>query len=395
MRKFNGMIPGMKKGLWIIILAIGSAALVWWGLVNRIDQTPLPRSNLLSSGDVPSGFKRALPPAQITFPDDFGPHPEFQTEWWYYTGNLTTAQGRKFGYQFTIFRRGLVPEAFVVERDSAWGTNQVYLAHFALTDIQKGEHTAVEEFARGAAQIAGAQASPYRVWLKNWFVEETGPQSVRLFAEHDDFTLDLVLEDLKGPILQGLDGYSQKGPDPGNASYYYSQTRLDTRGMISVSDETFTVTGYSWKDHEYSTSALSENQVGWDWFALQLEDNTELKVFHIRQTDGSIDPYSSGSFVDQNGTVTRLAKDDFIIQVDTTWVSPQTGAEYPAGWTILVPALGINLKVTPYVADQELVVSYAYWEGAVSITGTSAGQTITGSGYAELTGYAASMAGEF
>jgi predicted secreted hydrolase len=353
------------------------------------------QSLILASAENPTGFQKALPPAKITFPEDFGPHPDFQTEWWYYTGNLDTAEGRHFGYQLTFFRRALIPQTERVERNSNWGADQVYLAHFAITDVQAGTHTVFEKSARGALGLAGAQAEPYQVWLEDWSIRKISDRHYALIARQDDYALELQMVDTKGPVLQGKNGYSQKGPDPGNASYYYSQTHLETEGKITVMGLEYTVSGLSWKDHEYSTSALSGDQVGWDWFALQLDDGTEVKVYHIRKADGSIDNYSSGGYISAEGTLTPLTNGSFEIIPQSTWTSPVSGAEYPSGWLIQVPDLDISLQITPYLANQELNVSYSYWEGAVRVQGTKAGHRIGGSGYAELTGYAQSMAGEF
>ncbi len=343
------------------------------------------------------GFARAEGPVPLTFPADYGPHDAYQTEWWYYTGNLTDADGRHFGYQFTIFRRAAQPPAARAERESTWATEQIYMGHFAVTDVAGRRFQAFERFSRGAAGLAGAQADPYRVWLEDWQVAAVPDQPgvTRVQAAAGDVAIDLLLTDTKGPVLQGDRGYSQKGPDPGNASYYYSLTRLATTGQITVGDKTYTVDGLSWKDHEYSTSALAPDQVGWDWFALQLDDGTELKAFHIRRADGSIDPFSAGSFVDAQGQVTRLGRDDFQIEVLDTWRSPRTGATYPSRWRITVPRLQLDLTLTPWLADQELNVSYAYWEGAVRIAGARAGRPVVGNGYVEMTGYAGSMQGQF
>lgn len=378
----------------MVILLFGAAGVV--AIVgSNSDNSRAAASFVLSSSSVPGEFKRALPPAEIEFPRDFGPHPDFQTEWWYYTGNLASVDGRQFGYQLTIFRRALLPPDLTADRVSDLATSQVYLGHFALTDVQAQEHIAYERFARGAAGIAGAQAAPYRVWLEDWQINEIEPGSYRMQAAQDGYAIDLTLIDLKGPVLQGQNGYSQKGPDPGNASYYYSQTRLATNGTIRIDNRDFDVTGYSWKDHEYSTSALSGDQVGWDWFAIQFSDQTELKVFHIRLANGQIDRFSSGSFVDQNGNITPLEGQDFSILSSGSWSSDISGATYPANWSIQVPEFNISIQVSPLIPDQELNVSYSYWEGAVAVYGTRNGRPVEGFGYAELTGYAQSMAGEF
>jgi predicted secreted hydrolase len=352
-------------------------------------------ANIVGGAEVPMGFERAEIGGTLQFPVDYGPHPDYQTEWWYYTGNLETEAGRHFGYQLTFFRRGLVSSQATLDRLSDWGTEQVYMAHFAISDIASDEHNFFERFARGALGLAGAVAEPYEVWLENWRVYQLEPTVYKLSAEQDGYALDLTLIDEKGPVLHGDQGYSQKGSDPGNASYYYSQTRLATSGTIQIMDESYQVTGLSWKDHEYSTSALMPGQVGWDWFSIQLQDGYDLMFFQIRRADGSIDPFSNGSLVSPDGTVINLKSDDFRIQVNQTWRSPHSKAGYPAVWEVLLPDFDLELFVTPYMSDQELEVSYTYWEGAVSVEGLHGDRQVEGYGYVELTGYAASMEGEF
>jgi predicted secreted hydrolase len=349
------------------------------------------------SGETASGFARVQPGQTLSFPDDHGPHPDYQTEWWYYTGNLeaSSPNQRHFGYQLTFFRRALLPAAERTSRASRWAADQIYLAHFALTDVKAESYHAFERFARGAVDLAGAQSQPYRVWLEDWHAQETTDGATRLQARQGAIAIDLHLTDAKGPVLQGLDGYSQKGPDSGNASMYYSLTRLAISGAVTTEEGSFQVTGLGWMDHEFSTSALSPEQTGWDWFALQLSDTSELMVFHIRRADGSVDPFSSGTFVAPHGWPTRLGREDFVLAVTDTWRSPRSGAVYPSGWTLDVPQLDLSLRVRPYLRDQELNVSYTYWEGAASIEGERAGQPVQGSGYVELTGYAASMQRQF
>ena len=269
------------------------------------------------------------------------------------------------------------------------------MAHLALSDISAEEHYAFERFARGAAGLAGAQAEPYQVWLENWQVVQIAERKYHLTAYQDEITLDLVLEDLKGPIFHGEDGYSQKGPDTGDASYYYSQTRLLTSGSVQTGRGSYQVNGLSWKDHEFSTSALSSGQVGWDWFSVQLDDGSELMVFQIRREDGSIDPFSSGTWISPDGGTKPLEQEQFEIQVRESWRSPDSGAEYPADWILNIPSLDMNLKVKPYMVNQEMNVSYTYWEGAVNVNGTSEDVPISGRGYVEMTGYATSMEGQF
>ena len=345
-----------------------------------------------ASGD----FKRADGSQLLSFPADFGPHLDYQTEWWYYTGNLTAADGRHFGYQLTFFRRAILAPDERAARSSSWAVQQVYMAHFALTDAGRSHFYAFEQFARGSAGLAGAQSTPvFQVWLYDWQVIKTGDKTYHLLASGGGVTVELVLNDDKGPILEGDRGYSQKGPDPGNASYYFSQTRLVTSGEIQINQQSFNVNGLSWMDHEFSTSALAPEQIGWDWFAFQMSDGSELMLYTIRDKDGSIDPYSSGTYIAPDGRVTWLKQDEFKIEVNAKWRSPASKANYPAHWTVSIPTLGIKLDIAPFLNDQELKLSFTYWEGAVHFTGQHADQAISGEGYIEMTGYAQSIQGQF
>jgi predicted secreted hydrolase len=387
-----------RLGLYLILPLLLVAGLVWY-LAGRASQ-PL-RASLVTAaapGDA-AGFARADGTRSLVFPQDHGPHDDFQTEWWYYTGNLTADTGERFGYQLTFFRRALLPPDQRVTRPSDWAADQVYMAHFALTDVAGGKHRSFEKLGRGAAGLAGAQATPYRVWLDNWSVQEAAGGSAgspaRLQASAEDISLDLALRDLKGPVLQGDRGYSPNGPGAGNASYYYSLPRIATSGAISVGGRTFEVDGLSWMDHEFSTRALGADQVGWDWFSVQLDNDYELMVFQLRQADGSTDGFSSSTLIAPDGSTQTLRPRNFTLQPTGQWRSPRTGATYPSGWVLTVPAADLRLKISPLLADQEMNVSYAYWEGAVKAEGTLGGKPVSGSGYAELTGYAGSMAGQF
>lgn len=391
-RSFLGIIP--RAGLVLaVLLLIGWIIFTAW-------PRPLTqaRANVVGTGvrGDSEGFMRAEAPVEMVFPRDHGPHPDFQTEWWYYTGNLQAEDGRSFGYQLTFFRRAVLPPAERLPRSSGWAVEQIYLAHFTITDISSKKFHAAERLERGAAGLAGAQVQPgFRVWLHDWSVEQVGLDQYRLSARQDGIILSLDLLDRKGPVLQGDRGYSRKGPEAGNASYYYSLTRLETSGSIDLNGQKFQVTGYSWMDHEYSTSVLSEGQVGWDWFSLQLDNGSELMIFTIRNQDGSAGEYSAGAWVALDGQVRTLKSEDFEIIVQDTWTSPHTGGKYPASWQVRVPQIDLLVDVNPLLPDQELNVSYSYWEGAVSISGSQQGQPVTGRGYVELTGYARSMQGDF
>lgn len=351
------------------------------------EDTPITAS--LSIGEAlasdTTGYTRALAPRPFVFPADHGAHPDYKLEWWYYTGNVTTAEGRHFGYQFTIFRTALAPpDTSLHTRETTWATNQLYFAHFAVSDIANEKLWHAERFSRGAAGLAGAEADAFRVWIEDWSVAQADDSMppMRIQATDDGFALDLTLEAQKPLVLQGDQGWSPKGPGIGNASYYYSMTRLATEGTITIADQSHAVSGSSWMDREWSTSFLSETQTGWDWFSLQLDDGRELMFFQVREQDGTTSPYTDGLLVHTDGTTERLPKEAVTLSVLNTWQSPHTGGEYPSGWQMRIPDLDVDLTITPFFADQELRVSVNYWEGAVRVEGS-----VSGVGYVELTGY--------
>lgn len=382
------------KRIWLpVLLALAVLAGSLYAVLGRRLPAEV-KANVIALPLDNTGFERADAPREFNFPADHGPHPGFHTEWWYFTGNLDTPDGRHFGYQFTIFRRAILSPGERQPRASDWAADQFYLAHFTLTDVSAGRFTARERFERGAAGLAGAEANPFlHTWVDGWQVQQTGENDFHIQASQDDIALDLSLTGVKGPVLQGDRGYSRKGPEPGNASYYISFTRLVTQGQVTSGGETLAVQGSSWMDHEYSTSALSGSQVGWDWFSFQLDDGSELMLYQLRNQDGSVDPYSSGTIIAPDGTSRTLTPQDFSIQVNQTWKSPHSGGVYPSSWTISVPAAGIRLDVEPLLADQELNLSFTYWEGAVRLRGEAGGRQVSGVGYIELTGYSGSLGG--
>ena len=415
----------MKRLILIVLVIIVLAAgYLWWQSATEPPAAAAGASLLpLLSEEDTAGFARATEPGAIEFPRDLGPHNDYQTEWWYYTGNLETADGRPFGYQLTFFRRALTPDseqsavsseqlavnsklsaegsdasiqpsAFNLQpSDSSWRANQVYLAHFTISDIVEEAFYPAERFSRGVAGLAGAQADPYRVWLEDWSAEAVAPGVVRLQARTDEVALDLTLTQSLPPVLHGDEGLSLKGPEPGNASYYYSIVQQETAGAVTVDGRRYEVTGLSWKDHEYSTSALSPGAIGWDWFSLQLDSGAALMFFQIRRQDGTLESFSSGSFITPDGEVRPLGLDEWQLEVTDTWTSPTSGAEYPAGWRIRLPSLDLELTGRPQMANQELNVSTVYWEGAVSFSGTIGGQPVSARGYIEMTGYFEAMEG--
>jgi predicted secreted hydrolase len=355
---------------------------------------PAPRLELRAGPDL-SRFARAVEARPFRLPLDHGPHFEYQTEWWYYTGNLAAADGRRFGFQLTFFRRGLSPGPPPGGRGLS--TNQVFFAHLAVTDVSARRHLAVERFARGAGGLAGATGEPFAVWLEDWRVDARNPDgsAARLRARDEaaGISLDLELAATKPLVAHGDRGLSAKGGEPGDASYYVGYTRLSGRGRIAGGGGEAVVTGEAWFDHEWSTSGLGARAVGWDWFSLQLDDGRELMLFRIRREDGSVEPASGGTLVGRDGRARRLAREDASVEVLRRWASPGTGARYPSRWRLRVPSEGLDLAVEPWLEAQEMRTSFVYWEGAVRVSGASRGRPVSGLGYVELTGYARSMQG--
>jgi len=374
----------------LLVLALSLAILIIWQPFRQPDDLqPVVDdtfSNTLNS-DKDDDFEQVLQPRQFSFPADHGPHPGFRLEWWYFTGNLHSQSGRKFGYQLTFFRTALAPGD--ITSQSRWRSNQIYMAHLALTDVRGRRFHAVQRFSRGALNLAGAESSHYHVWLYDWSASarEGRELPIRLQAQQQDFSIDLLLNKGKPLQLQGQQGFSRKGPTPGNASYYYSYTRLSTTGSIRIGKNTFEVTGNSWMDREWSSSALEDGQTGWDWFALQFDDGSELMFYRFRRRDARPDQNSSGALFLADGTKIPLRHADVTIDVERYWRSPHSQVTYPNRWHLSIPSHGLELDIDPLLDDQELNLRYRYWEGAVSVSGLHRGKKISGQGYVELTGY--------
>jgi predicted secreted hydrolase len=379
----------IKSYCYKYILAAGLGFFAGQALAEPASASRQPSVNQLLGGPAAEDFERAYAPREFQFPQDHGPHPRFRNEWWYFTGNLATAEGRRFGYELTIFRTALKPAPD--NSPSAWRNNQFYTAHLALTDATGARFYAVERHSRPALGLAGAQAEPFRVWLEDWEIAalgETQAFPIRLKAKDQEIAVDLRLEQGKSPVLQGDKGLSQKSAEPGNASYYYSLMRMPTAGSLRAGGREYAVTGSSWMDREWSTSALGKNQAGWDWFALQLSDGREIMYYQLRTQEGGSDALSAGTLVHADGSSQRLKRDDVRIEVLDRWRN-RDGTSYPARWRFSLPGGGLSLEIAPILADQELKLSARYWEGAVSIAGLQDRTPISGQGYVELVGYAA------
>jgi predicted secreted hydrolase len=343
-------------------------------------------SEVLGGDD--AGFVRAVEPREFVFPRDHGAHPDYRTEWWYFTGHLADADANDFGFQFTLFRSGLPGDR--AGDVTGWRARDLWMGHFAVGDFTRERFFPFERFARGAAGLAGASETEFDAFLEGWRVVAEEParadSPVLLDADAGDVALRLRLVPTRPPVLQGDAGLSQKGAEPGNASYYYSMPRWEAEGAIRVPAGSFEVSGTAWLDREWSTSVLEPGQMGWDWFSLQLDDGSDLMLYVMRREDGSVDSHSSGTLVDPEGAATRLRRDDFEIVPTGTWTAPE-GHVYPAVWRVRVPGAGLDLTVTPRMADQEVRLTFRYWEGAVLATGTREGRDVSGRGFVELTGY--------
>ena len=342
-----------------------------------------------SAASAPSDpWKKAAPSRPVRVPDDHVAHPDYRIEWWYYTGNLRGDDGKAYGYQVTFFRVGVDPAP---ENPSRFAVRDLYMAHVALTDVDGVGHRFADRLNRAGVHWAGARSDRYEVWNENWRASLDAEGRHRITADAGPFALDLTAEPGKPAVLQGEGGYSRKGQDPGNASHYYSLTRMPTSGRIRIGDRTTAVRGNSWMDHEFGTSALDAGTRGWDWFALQLDDGRELMLYQLRLDDGTPGPYSSGTVVARDGRTTHLSVRDFTLTPGRTWTSSESGATYPVEWRVRVPREALDLSVTAAVDAQELrtrrSTSVTYWEGRVGVGGRAHGEPLRGVGYLEMTGY--------
>jgi predicted secreted hydrolase len=355
-------------------------------------------------------FKLALPGYRFSFPRDHGSHPQYGTEWWYYTGHLKSKDGRRFGYQLTWFRTALTPR---IQRKSNWAVRDVFFAHFALTDEAGRQFFFTDRIGRGRLELAGASSGPKmpRVFIGDWnlqFGGKTGEsQSFRAVGQSDaagtkgqGFALDLKQTSIKPLAIQGKNGVSQKATGLGRASHYYSFTRLRTIGTLTLGNEKLSVEGESWFDHEFGSNQLDKNQVGWDWFSLQLIDGRELMLYRLRLRSGGVEPLSSGTLVEKDGRTRHLKLANFRLTPLENWKSAETGASYPVRWRVEVPRLKLNLEVAAIIPDQELRprrsgTNLSYWEGSVNAVGSAAGRPVKGNGYLEMTGYASAFENTF
>jgi predicted secreted hydrolase len=361
-------------------------------------------------------YRVAVPGYHYEFPRDHFNHPEFRTEWWYYTGNLTSRDRRRFGFELTFFRQATAPDdtrnpdqrpsgrglsdqgatPSASDRDSnstgsQWQVHDIYLAHLALSDIEAKKYLHTSRINRPGPGLAGADLTQSRIWNGNWKVQWSG-DTQRLQAVTERFTLNLDLKSVKPPVINGVDGVAQKAPARGRASYYISLTRLLANGTLVLNGTRYELNGLAWMDHEFLTSQFSQSQIGWNWLSLQLDDGSDYMLYTLRRNDGKPDPYSAGTYVDQEGHAQHLDAREFSLERgQATWTSPSSGATYPVEWRVRVEPTHTILNITTPLENQEFTgsgrLAPTYWEGAIRVEGNASSARVAGAGYLEMTGY--------
>lgn len=382
----------MKHATRALLIALSVIALVVIWRQGEDETPPAQRDDgggvvaALTTGDG-SRFAAVEPGVALRFPEDHGAHPEFRQEWWYFTGNLADASGRRFGFQLTFFR--FAHDAFAEYEASKWRHRQSWMAHFAVSDIDGRRFIAAQDYARGALDLAGARAAPFAVWVNGWSARGVGPgedgfQAI-LAAESEEARITLEVGTDEAPLLQGDGGYSIKDHAGRTASYYYSFPNLRARGTLVLAGRSFALEGRAWMDREWSTAVLAKGQAGWDWFALRLAGGNTLMVFQVRGEGG--EPFRHAVLVGDGGRVRRFDGEAVRLAPLRWWTSGATGARYPLAWRLEIDAAGIGLEVAAAFEAQELDLDFRYWEGVVDVTGSVDNEPVLGEGYMELTGY--------
>lgn len=332
-------------------------------------------------GTPKSEAEPALPGYKFSFPRDEAAHDSYKTEWWYYNGHLKSESGHDYGYELTFFRHKIFNQNF-------------YSAHLALSDVDQQKFRFQEKSSVLHPNSAGASASNYYVWNGDWQAKEGNGRHL-LQASTPEFSIQLNLDTAAAPVIHGIDGVSQKGDGRGVASHYYSRTRMPTDGFVIDHGRKVHVSGDSWMDHEFGSDMMARDASGWDWFSVKLENNSQLMLYLLKHNDGTVDQNSSGTIVNADGSTKHLKRSDFSIQPTASWHSPDSGANYPAGWQVKVPGDNIELSINPTIRNQELLIERStgvtYWEGDCSVLALVGGKAMKGQAYIELAGYAQSV----
>ena len=351
-------------------------------------QSAQPQPSTISASD------SSTPPFVFEFPRDLYDHPSYQTEWWYFTGNLESKQGKQYGFELTFFHS--------YEATGAPAGQPQYIpiifADLAVSDLSGQRFFFHKALAPETSPLASITEKPWTIQLGPWTLTE--PDSVsgvfRLKAQQDDFGVDLALVPEGPPVLNGVNGlFKLAGSDGQGPEYYeyYSIPRLKAEGAIEVDGEAIPIQGLAWNDHEFFNLGPTQQFPSWDWFSIQLEDGASIMLYGLRLPNGQFDPDSRGTFVAADGTVTHLGPGTFTLVPGETWQSPVTGADYPIAWSICIPSLSIQLEMSTPLLDQEMPAvegggTPSYWEGASRFRGTREGRPVEGKGYLEMLGYA-------
>lgn len=382
----------MRVGFMHFIVLI---ALLWTTLSSWLE----------TQAETQTAFRIAKPSYTLQFPDDHGEHSDFASEWWYTTGHLATANGKNhFGYEATLFRIARPAPLSLKLQSSKWEPQHIYMTHLALSDVSGKHFYYAQAYERQNPYHQTVASAPWELSAKGLHVKEMpkhrGSFNIwQLKVSTKDFRLNLRLVPRKPIVAHGtVNGYSKKGDCPSCASIYYSYTDIYSSGDVVLNatkthpqEARFHVYGKSWFDHEFGSSQLTEKQVGWDWFAIQLDSRDELMVYRMRERDGGISPQSGGTWIPRAGEVQRLKQDEILVTPLARWQSPLSQAVYPSQWRIEVPKLQLSLTVTPKLSNQELYFpeqkTLSYWEGANFVEGTHTKAVVKGNAYVELAGY--------
>lgn len=319
-------------------------------------------------GTIAEGFAIPERGTKLQFPKDHGAHPDYRIEWWYVTANLTGDDGLDYGIQWTLFRSALRPG-----ESEGWRSPQLWMGHAAITTPDT--HHVSERMARGGIGQAGALADPFDVWIDDW--QMTGPDfdQLTLSASGTDFSYDLALT-AQGPLVfHGDRGYSVKS-EAGQASYYYSQPFYAVTGTLHLPDRSVAVTGQAWLDREWSSQPLAEDQSGWDWFSLSLQDGSKVMAFRLRGTTD----FTSGTWISPDGQSSALSNGT--IEVEPLTITDVKGSDIPTKWRLSIPDKALNVEVSAINTQAFMETTFPYWEGPVSVSGSHVGK-----GYLEMTGY--------
>jgi predicted secreted hydrolase len=371
----------------IVITAILAVYFIYNEKTEKTDDTSISITSEMSENV--NGYAKADKSRKFKFPEDYGSNNDYKLEWWYFTGNLNSKEGNKFGYQFTIFRNALSPDSNKIQ--SGFSSNQLYFAHFTISDISNNQFYYDEQYARGIKGVGSASYNPLEIRVNDWTIKGNYNQD---YSKPDFFlnavssfgnSIDLRLIPFKDVVLHGDSGLSKKSNEPANASYYYSITRLLTKGKIKVNDKDYEVDGLSWFDREWSSGSLSKNQVGWDWFSIQLSDGTDIMFFKLRDKSGNTD-FAKGTIIYPFSGSKNLGSEDVKIRT-INYFKTKDGVKYPSEWELEIPNESIKLKIKTQIPDQELKLAVRYYEGSINISGSYKNNPISGNGYIEMTGY--------